>query len=95
MSGVGEAPADRARCTVFINDFAFEVAFGPFNVRQAFGDEAMLIQSTGHPVPIDEWGVTLQPLQHGAYYYLVCIFLLTLFLNSRLFSKLSLLMIET
>lgn len=71
LQGVGEAPADRARCTVFINDFAFEVAFGPFNVRQAFGDEAMLIQSTGHPVPTDEWGVTLQTLQHGAYYYLI------------------------
>nr|KYP33525.1 WUSCHEL-related homeobox 9 [Cajanus cajan] len=76
FQGVGDGAADRAQCTVFFNDVAFEVAVGPFNVRQAFGDEAMLFYSSGHPVPTNEWGVTLHPLQHGAYYYLglVCIF---------------------
>ncbi|KAL2321101.1 hypothetical protein Fmac_030070 [Flemingia macrophylla] len=70
FQGISHSAADRAKCTVFINDLAFEIEVGPFNVRQAFGDEAMLIHSSGHPVPTDEWGVTLHPLQHGAYYYL-------------------------
>jgi hypothetical protein len=56
---------------VFINDVAFEVAAGSFNVREAFGDDAVLIHSSGQPVLTNEWGVTLQSLQHGAFYYLV------------------------
>ncbi|KAI3730063.1 hypothetical protein L6452_18739 [Arctium lappa] len=59
------------KSTVFINDVAFEVADGPFNVREAFGDDAVLINSYGQPVLTNEWGVTLQSLQHGAVYYLV------------------------
>ncbi|XAR66525.1 hypothetical protein NMG60_11012796 [Bertholletia excelsa] len=60
-----------ARITVFINDVAFEVASGPFNVREAFGDDAVLIHSSSHPVVTNEWGVTLQSLQHGGSYYLL------------------------
>lgn len=60
-----------AKSTVFINDVAFEVAVGPLNVREAFGDDAVLIHSSGHPVHTNEWGVTLQSLQHGGFYYLV------------------------
>lgn len=60
------------KSTVFINDVCFEVAIGvPFNVREAFGEDAVLIQSSGQPVPTDEWGVTQQPLQHGVFYYLL------------------------
>ncbi|XP_071721333.1 WUSCHEL-related homeobox 9-like [Rutidosis leptorrhynchoides] len=59
------------KSTVFINDVAFEVSMGPFNVREAFGDDAVLIHSYGQPVITNEWGVTLQSLQHGAFYYLV------------------------
>ncbi|KAA8519723.1 hypothetical protein F0562_013979 [Nyssa sinensis] len=74
-AGVGESgavgPANPARSTVFINDVVFEVAVGPFNVREAFGDDAVLIHSSGQPVLTNEWGVTLQSLQHGAFYYLV------------------------
>ncbi|KAK9152907.1 hypothetical protein Sjap_000387 [Stephania japonica] len=65
------APADAPRLTVFINDVAFEVSVGPFNMRQAFGDDALLIHSSGQPVLTNEWGVTLQSLQPGASYYLV------------------------
>lgn len=60
-----------ARSTVFINDVAFEVAAGPFNVREAFGEDAVLINSSGQPVLTNEWGVTLRSLNHGAFYYLV------------------------
>ncbi|KAK7362761.1 hypothetical protein VNO77_04882 [Canavalia gladiata] len=74
FQGVGEAAAGRVKCSVFINDVAYEVAVGPINVRQAFGDDAVLIHSSGHPVPTDEWGVTFQSLEHGAYYYLLLLF---------------------
>ncbi|XP_028780283.1 WUSCHEL-related homeobox 9-like [Neltuma alba] len=64
-------PGAPMKSTVFINDVAFEVGVGPLNVGEAFGDDAVLIHASGQPVLIDEWGVTLQPLQHGAFYYLV------------------------
>ncbi|XP_024982924.1 WUSCHEL-related homeobox 9 [Cynara cardunculus var. scolymus] len=65
-----EEPAP-GKSTVFINDVAFEVAVGPFNVREAFGNDAVLVHSYGQPVVTNEWGVTLHSLQHGAVYYLV------------------------
>lgn len=60
-----------SKSTVFINEVAFEVAAMPFNVREAFGNDTVLIHSSGQPVRTNEWGVTLQPLQHGSFYYLV------------------------
>ncbi|CAJ1961822.1 unnamed protein product [Sphenostylis stenocarpa] len=71
VQGMVGDPAAAARSTVFINDVAFEVAVGPFNVREAFGDDAVLIHATGQPVLTNQWGVTLHSLQHGACYYLV------------------------
>ncbi|PIN15629.1 hypothetical protein CDL12_11736 [Handroanthus impetiginosus] len=67
--GLGEQRPQKS--TVFINDVCFEVAVGPFNVKEAFGDDAVLVHSSGQPVLTNEWGVTLQPLQHGAFYYLI------------------------
>ncbi|EEF39813.1 WUSCHEL-related homeobox 9 [Ricinus communis] len=69
--GVGESSGAVARSTVFINDVPFEVGVGPFNVREAFGDDFILIHSSGHPVLTNDWGLTLHSLQHGASYYLV------------------------
>ncbi|KAL7129926.1 hypothetical protein ABFS83_13G101000 [Erythranthe nasuta] len=69
LQGAGETVGP-TRSTVFINDVCFEVGYGPFSVREAFGDDAVLIHSSGHPVLTNEWGVTLHPLQHGAFYYL-------------------------
>ena len=75
LAGVGESgavgPGGAARSTVFINDVAFEVSVGPFNVREAFGDDVILINSAGQTVLTNDWGVTLQSLQHGGFYYLV------------------------
>ncbi|KAK8580636.1 hypothetical protein V6N13_143707 [Hibiscus sabdariffa] len=75
IHGVGESaavdPGNLGRSTVFINDVAFEVTVGPFNMREAFGDDAILINSSGQSVLTNEWGLTLQPLQHGGFYYLV------------------------
>lgn len=67
LTGVGGP----AKSTVFINDVAFEVGAGPFNLREAFGGDAVLIHSTGQPVLTNDWGVTVQSLQHGEFYYLV------------------------
>ncbi|KAK7306597.1 hypothetical protein VNO77_44546 [Canavalia gladiata] len=74
------------RSTVFINDMAFEVAVGPFNVRDAFGDDAVLIHATGQPVLTNQWGVTLQSLQHGASYYLVRTLTLFFFVVNKTYS---------
>ncbi|KAF8032145.1 hypothetical protein BT93_D1157 [Corymbia citriodora subsp. variegata] len=70
VQGVPEA-SNEAKSTVFINDVAFQVATGPFNVREAFGDDAVLINASGQLVLTNEWGLTLQSLQHGASYYLI------------------------
>lgn len=69
-AGVGEV-CGVGKSTVFINGVGFEVNSGPFNVREAFGDEAVLIHSNGQPVLTNDWGLTLHSLQHGSYYYLV------------------------
>ncbi|KAE8659686.1 hypothetical protein F3Y22_tig00116962pilonHSYRG00885 [Hibiscus syriacus] len=75
IHGVGESAAvdtgSLGRSTVFINDVAFEITVGPFNVWEAFGDDAILINSSGQPVLTNEWGLTLQSLQNGGIYYLV------------------------
>ncbi|KAM7265429.1 hypothetical protein ACFE04_003112 [Oxalis oulophora] len=59
------------RSMVFINDMVFEVPSGAFNVKDAFGEDAVLIHSSGQPVMTNEWGLTLHPLQHGSFYYLI------------------------
>ncbi|KAK9068897.1 hypothetical protein SSX86_013013 [Deinandra increscens subsp. villosa] len=71
LGGAGAVQPTSGKSTVFINDVAFEVPIGPFSVREAFGDDAVLIHSHGLPVVTNEWGVTLQSLQHGAVYYLI------------------------
>ncbi|KAJ0682257.1 putative transcription factor homeobox-WOX family [Helianthus annuus] len=70
IQGVEEA-AGTGKAIVFINDVPFEVAVGQFNVKEAFGGDAMLIDSSGQTVLTNEWGVTLQSLEHGSFYYLV------------------------
>lgn len=70
VQGIGE-PGVAAKSVVFINDVAFEVASGPFNVRAAFGDDAVLVHQTGQPVLTNQYGVTLHSLQHGACYFLM------------------------
>jgi hypothetical protein len=71
LSGVGEADGGAAKCTVSINNQVFDADVGHFNVRVIFGDGVILTDSFLQPVPIDEWGVTLEPLQNGASYFLV------------------------
>ena len=55
--------------TVLINNIPVELPVGSINVRAVFGENAVLFHSTGHPVLINEWGFTLESLQHGATYH--------------------------
>uniref|UniRef100_A0A803LLR2 Homeobox domain-containing protein n=1 Tax=Chenopodium quinoa TaxID=63459 RepID=A0A803LLR2_CHEQI len=72
LLGVGESAGLSGKSTVFINGMEFELPVGPFNVKEEFGEDAVLVHSgSGHPVMTNEWGVTVHPLQHGASYYLV------------------------
>ncbi|KAL5730596.1 hypothetical protein ACHQM5_003398 [Ranunculus cassubicifolius] len=77
IQGVGQSggmvvtPPLAAKSTVYINNVAVEVAHGPFNIREAFGEDAVLYHSNGQHVVTNEWGLTLQSLQPGACYYLV------------------------
>ncbi|KAL1206323.1 WUSCHEL-related homeobox 8 [Cardamine amara subsp. amara] len=64
------------KLNVFINDMPFEVDAGLFNVKEAFGNDAVLMNSFGQPILTDEFGVTFEPLQDGAVYYLVSLFLI-------------------
>ncbi|CAA3011626.1 WUSCHEL-related homeobox 9-like [Olea europaea subsp. europaea] len=71
--GLGESGGGvPTKSTVYINDVCFEVSsMLPFDVREAFGEDAVLVHSSGQPVLTNQWGVTLRPLHHGAFYYLM------------------------
>nr|ADF42580.1 putative wuschel homeobox protein WOX8/9 [Picea abies] len=69
--GTGEDLIYGRSITVLINDIAVEVPVGPINVRAVFGENAVLLHSTGQPVLLNEWGFTLESLQHGAMYYVI------------------------
>lgn len=57
--------------TAFINDMPIDFPMGPLNFKAFFGDDVLLFDSSGQPVQVNEWGFTLQGLEHGALYFLV------------------------
>ncbi|MCL7043287.1 hypothetical protein MKW94_015496 [Papaver nudicaule] len=57
--------------TVFINGVPAEVPNGPLDMKTMFGQDAMLVHSSGVPVPYNEYGFSLQSLQMGESYFLV------------------------
>lgn len=69
--GVGEAGGMVGKSTVFIDNIAIDVPAGLYNVKETFGEDAILVYPSGHPIITNEWGVTLHPLQNGACYYVV------------------------
>lgn len=75
LSGFGKEDGT-TKCRVVTNGAVFEVHAGSINVRELFGDEAVLFDSFGTPVLTDEWGVPLNSLHHGTNYFLVCNFFL-------------------
>ncbi|CAH9123650.1 unnamed protein product [Cuscuta epithymum] len=59
------------KATVIVNDMAYEVPTGIFNIPETFGDGAVLLHyPSGQPVVTNEWGFTLDLLEPGAIYYL-------------------------
>ncbi|XP_042479465.1 WUSCHEL-related homeobox 11-like [Macadamia integrifolia] len=57
--------------TVFINGIPTEVPRGPLDLKAMFGQDVLLVHSSGVPVPFNEFGISLQSLQPGESYFLV------------------------
>ncbi|XP_068661666.1 WUSCHEL-related homeobox 11-like [Aristolochia californica] len=57
--------------TVFINGIPSEVPRGPLDIRAIFGQDVMLVHSSGGPIPLNELGISLQSLEFGENYFLV------------------------
>lgn len=59
--------------TVFINGVATEVPRGPLDIKSMFGQDLVLVHSSGVPLPTNDFGFLMQSLQHGESYFLVII----------------------
>ncbi|KAJ0979131.1 hypothetical protein J5N97_014605 [Dioscorea zingiberensis] len=57
--------------TVFINGIPSEVPRGPIDARAMFGQDVMLVNSSGELVPVNEYGILYQGLQMGENYFMV------------------------
>ncbi|OIW03259.1 hypothetical protein TanjilG_20563 [Lupinus angustifolius] len=57
--------------TVFINGIATEVPCGPIDMKTVFGEDVILVHSSGLPLPTNEFGFLMQSLQLGESYFLV------------------------
>lgn len=59
--------------TVFINGVPTEVPRGPLDMKAVFGQDVILVHSSGVSVPTNEFGFLIQSLQDGESYFLVTI----------------------
>ena len=57
--------------TVFINGIPSEVPRGTFDTRAMFGQDVVLVHSSGALLPVNEYGHLLQSLQMSESYFLV------------------------
>ncbi|CAN6719844.1 unnamed protein product [Malus baccata var. baccata] len=57
--------------TVFINGFPTEIPKGPLDMKAVFGQDVLLVHSSGLPLPINEFGFLAQSLESGESYFLV------------------------
>uniref|UniRef100_A0A453I6E9 Homeobox domain-containing protein n=1 Tax=Aegilops tauschii subsp. strangulata TaxID=200361 RepID=A0A453I6E9_AEGTS len=62
-----------ATITVFINGVPMEVPRGPIDLRAMFGQDVVLLHSTGTLLPVNDYGILIQSLQMGESYFLVTI----------------------
>ncbi|XP_062213441.1 WUSCHEL-related homeobox 6-like isoform X2 [Phragmites australis] len=60
-----------ATITVFINGVSMEVPRGPIDLRAMFGQDVMLVHSTGALLPVNDYGILTQSLLMGESYFLV------------------------
>lgn len=61
---------------MFINGVASEVPRGPIDLRAMFGQDVMLVHSSGDLLPVNEYGILMHSLQMGESYFLVSSILL-------------------
>jgi hypothetical protein len=58
--------------TVTGKSMAHNVAAARLDVRATYGEAAVLLRGLDlEPVPVDASGCTVEPLQHGAFYYVL------------------------
>lgn len=60
--------------TVFINGVPTEIPRGPLDMRSVFGEDVILVHSSGLPMPTNEFGSLIHSLEHGESYFLVNFF---------------------
>uniref|UniRef100_A0A0E0GLT2 Homeobox domain-containing protein n=1 Tax=Oryza nivara TaxID=4536 RepID=A0A0E0GLT2_ORYNI len=60
-----------ATITVFINGVPMEMPRGPIDLRAMFGQDVMLVHSTGALLPVNDYGILMQSLQIGESYFLM------------------------
>lgn len=60
-----------ATITVFINGVPMDVPRGQIDLRAMFGQDVMLVHSTGAFLPVNDYGILTQSLQMGESYFLV------------------------
>ncbi|KAM7505136.1 hypothetical protein LguiB_004040 [Lonicera macranthoides] len=57
--------------TVFINGVPTEIPRGPLDMKAMFGEDLVLLHSSGIPVPFNDYGFSLETLHHGESYFLI------------------------
>ncbi|KAJ0231508.1 WUSCHEL-related homeobox 12 [Hirschfeldia incana] len=57
--------------TVFINGVPTKVTEGAIDMKAMFGEDFVLMHSSGLSLPIDEFGFLMHSLQHGQSYFLI------------------------
>ncbi|KAM0989858.1 hypothetical protein ACFX2I_008446 [Malus domestica] len=77
-SVLGGGPSDTSNLhfqsgliTVFINGIPTEVPNGPLDMKAVFGQDVLLVHSSGLPLPINEFGFLAHSLESGESYFLV------------------------
>lgn len=57
-----------------MNGIPTQVPLCPIEVEAVFGQNAIVVHSSGVPLPINEFGFLMQSLEPGESYFLVIIF---------------------
>ena len=58
---------------MFINGVATDVPRGSIDIKSMFGEDTVLVHSSGLPLPTNEFGFLMEDLQHGESYFLVSV----------------------
>ncbi|KAK4781687.1 hypothetical protein SAY86_015789 [Trapa natans] len=64
-------PRHSGNITVFMNGVPTHVPACPIEVKAVFGENAIVVQSSGVPLPMNEYGFLMESLKPGQSYFLV------------------------